>query len=224
MIMMTMATNRSLPTRLPRMWPHAVLIGASALILGCSSGPLPPDERPYEKQILDVRVAKDAMFRSNADESPIPAAERAGFPGLAYYPVDPAYRLPAFLKEDRSGPPLIIELRTSTNEPQPMRRVGTLGFTVNGASCTLLAFADVDASDMSRLFVPFADLTSGRETYGGGRYIDLDRTPTGLYDLDFNRAYHPSCVYNHNFVCPVPPRENRLPVAIHAGERLAAQK
>ena len=73
---------------------------------------------------------------------------------------------------------------------------------------------------VQRLWVPFRDLTSGIETYGGGRYLDLDRTATGLYDLDFNRAYQPYCVYDPGYVCPYPPSENRLPVAIRAGERL----
>ena len=100
-----------------------------------------------------------------------------------------------------------------------MRRVGALTFTLHGAEYSLLAFADVDASDTRHLFVPFGDLTSNKETYGGGRYLDLDRTPTGLYDLDFNRAYHPYCLYNPSFECPVPPRENRLPIAIRAGEK-----
>jgi len=73
---------------------------------------------------------------------------------------------------------------------------------------------------MRRLFVPFGDLTNGNETYPGGRYLDLDRTATGIYDLDFNRAYHPFCVYNSSYDCPYPPRENRLAVPIRAGERL----
>jgi uncharacterized protein (DUF1684 family) len=101
-----------------------------------------------------------------------------------------------------------------------MKRVGTLGFTINGASYSLTAFADADTNVVTRLFVPFGDLTSGTETYRGGRYLDLDRTPTGLYDLDFNHAYHPYCVYTPSYVCPVPPRENRLQVAIRSGERL----
>jgi uncharacterized protein (DUF1684 family) len=80
-------------------------------------------------------------------------------------------------------------------------------------------------SVMARLFVPFGDLTSTvDETYKGGRYLDLDRTPTGLYDLDFNRAYHPYCVYSSDYDCPVPPRENRLAVAIRAGEKLGSPK
>jgi uncharacterized protein (DUF1684 family) len=68
--------------------------------------------------------------------------------------------------------------------------------------------------------VPFRDLTSGTETYHAGRYLDLERTPTGLYNIDFNRAYHPYCYYNSKFDCPYPPAENRLVIPIRAGERL----
>ena len=68
--------------------------------------------------------------------------------------------------------------------------------------------------------MPFHDLTNRIETYGGGRYMNLDRTATGVYDLDFNSAYHPYCVYNETYECPIPPAENRLAVAIRAGERL----
>ena len=126
----------------------------------------------------------------------------------------------AFLTVDRTGPPVTIKLDTSTHEPRQMRRVGALGFTLGQTQYKLTAFADLDDPGMKRLFVPFGDLTNNVETYGGGRYLDLDRTPTGLYDLDFNRAYHPYCVYNTTYECPVPPRENRLAVAIPAGERL----
>jgi uncharacterized protein (DUF1684 family) len=73
---------------------------------------------------------------------------------------------------------------------------------------------------MTRLFVPFSDLTSGTETYPAGRYLDLERTATGLYLVDFNRAYHPYCYYDPSYDCPFPPPENRLAVPIRAGERL----
>ena len=66
----------------------------------------------------------------------------------------------------------------------------------------------------------FSDMTSGKETYDAGRYIDLDRTATGLYDLDFNKAYHPYCVYNSSYECPIPPPENRLKIPVQAGEKL----
>ena len=73
------------------------------------------------------------------------------------------------------------------------------------------------------LFVPFTDATSGRETYGGGRYLDLPERADGTYVLDFNAAYHPYCVYDPAYSCPVPPPENRLALAVTAGERLPSQ-
>jgi len=187
----------------------------------CTSGPPPPpvDTQPYEAWVEAGRHDKDEYFRVSR-ESPLPTGERAAFAGLAYFPIDPAYRVPAILAEEPSGSPVIIELENSMHEREQKRRVGTLRFTVDQRSLTLSAFADVGDTTMERLFVPFGDLTNRAETYGGGRYLDLDRTPTGLYDLDFNRAYHPYCVYNVAYVCPLPPPENRLDVEIRAGERL----
>ena len=75
---------------------------------------------------------------------------------------------------------------------------------------------------MTRLFVPFSDLTSGTETYAAGRYLDLDPTNTGLYEIDFNRAYNPYCAYNESYDCPYPPSSNRLKIPIRAGERMRA--
>ncbi len=78
----------------------------------------------------------------------------------------------------------------------------------------------LDGGDPESLFVPFLDVTSGRETYGAGRYMDLEPDDDGTYELDFNFAYHPSCVYDVRFSCPLTPAENRLPVRVEAGERL----
>ena len=144
----------------------------------------------------------------------------ATFPPLAYFPVNEEYRVPSDLKIISSDQ--ILEMPTSTGQVRKMRRVGTLAFTLKGQRRTLTAFVEATESDLRRLFVPFADLTNGSETYQGGRYIDLDRTATGLYDLDFNRAYHPFCLYNSTYDCPVPPRENRLAIPIRAGERVGA--
>lgn len=200
---------------------------ALTVAAACSSGPQPGPETTA----LDVaawRAAKDAMFKSDADrdgdgqpDSPLLPEDRAKFTGLPYYPIDPAYQMPAVLKENRA-PRLIIELPTSSTELRKMQRVGTLTFSLKGTTMTLTAFADEGANPITRLFVPFGDLTSGTETYKGGRYLELDRTTTTIYTLDFNRAYHPFCVFNIAYVCPVPPQENRLPVAIQAGERFAA--
>lgn len=193
---------------------------ALAIVSGCTSGPPPPDNRPYEQKIDQWRKDKDAMFKSGGTESPLTPKDRETFAGLPYFPIDQTYHVPALLTREQAGPLALIELQTSTNEKRRMQRVGTLGFTVSGTPLTLVAFADLDSGSINRLFVPFTDTTSGADTYGGGRYIELDKTPTGLYDLDFNRAYHPFCVYNPTYDCPIPPKENRLAVPIRAGERL----
>jgi uncharacterized protein (DUF1684 family) len=187
-------------------------------LVSCTSGPPPPDERPYETKIQQDRTQKDQLFRVSSD-SPLPAIERATFRGLSYYPIDASYRVPARLEIDTVDRATILELPTSAAEKRRMRRSGVLKFTLQNTPFQLTAFVEVDSPDVNRLFLPFTDLTSNRETYGGGRYLELDRTSTGLYDLDFNRAYHPFCVYNINYVCPVPPRENKLTIEIRAGEK-----
>jgi hypothetical protein len=191
----------------------------------CTSGPPPPpqqDAADYERIVAADRTQKDEFFRTA--ESPLVPADRASFQSLPYYPIDPKYRVPAALAEENPNPPVVIELQTSTNARRRMRKAGTLRFRLAGENLTLTAFADVDARVPTSLFVPFGDATSGDTTYKGGRYLDLKRTSTGLYDLDFNRAYHPYCVYNPTYECPVPPRENRLATAVLAGERLPAAK
>jgi uncharacterized protein (DUF1684 family) len=191
-----------------------------ALVSGaCGSTAGPGDSPSYAAQVAAWRARKDAAFRTTRD-SPIPEPARSTFTGLAYYSVDSRYRVPALLTENRANPPVIMELPTSGAERDKFQQVGLLGFTLDGKPYQLTAFASVDAADMRRLFVPFGDATNGAETYKGGRFLDLDRTPTGLYDLDFNYAYQPLCVYNPTYICPVPPRENKLDVAIRAGEKL----
>jgi uncharacterized protein (DUF1684 family) len=209
-----MATRRSL-----------VFLSFVALLTtaACTSGPGPVDQGPYLDQIQASRVDKDHMLRTEAD-SPIPAELRASFPGLPYFEVNPEYHVPASLRELRGVPPVVIEMQETDGKTTKMRKVGSLAFTLRGVEYTLTAFAEIDDRSMERLFVPFGDLTNGAETYKGGRFLNLSRTPTGLYDLDFNRAFHPYCVYNPTWICPVPPHENRLPIAMSAGEKLGAPK
>lgn len=200
-----------------------VLVLALVSLTACTSGPQPIEDGSHEREVMAWRADKDAMFRS-AGDSPLLPADRATFTGLVYFPFDGAYRMPARLTPEPSDTPHFIELSTSATEMRRMRRVGTLGFAVKGQALRLTAFADEDDTAMNRLFVPFGDQTNKVETYGGGRYLELTRTTTTLYDLDFNRAYHPYCVYNASYVCPVPPNENRLATRLPAGERLAAPK
>ena len=188
-----------------------LLIAVALSVAGCSVA-----ERPYEEEIAARRAATDAFMRS--DESPVPAERRRDFPPLAYFPADERFRVPAALKVARGEE--TMEMSTSTGTRRTMRRIGTLEFTLQGEPMTLTAFAEASDTTLQRLFVPFGDPTNQSETYRAGRYLDLDRTPTGLYDLDFNRAYQPYCVFNPSYECPIPPRENRLKVPVRAGERL----
>jgi len=200
----------------------ALLAAVLASAAACTSGPPPPDEGPYLAKIRQDRATNDAFFKSK--DGPLLPANRATFTGLPYFPIDARYQAPARLEVNTVDRATVLELPQShTAEKRKVKRIGVLHFSLPSAGpgeLTLTAFVEVDSPDMNRLFVPFTDATSNTETYGGGRYLELSRTPTGLYDLDFNRAYHPYCLFNPSFECPVPPRENRMVTAIRAGEKL----
>ena len=194
------------------------LVIASGLVLvRCGGGPPDAADGDYVQHLLKARAAKDAAFR-NAPGEPVPRDAAAKLIPLSYFPPDPEYVVPASLKlaEQRD----VVDMPTSTGEVRKEERVGVLEFTLKGQQLTLSAFHEAGSPDVIQLFVPFRDLTSGTETYQAGRYLDLERTPTGLYNIDFNRAYHPYCYYNSKFDCPYPPAENRLSLPIRAGERL----
>lgn len=192
--------------------PDLVLLLTVLLVPACSGGP-----PPYADEIAQWRAEKDDFMRSSG-ESPVPPDRRAAFAPLPYFPIDESYRVPASLEVSRGRD--VIEMSTSDGETRKMRTIGTLRFTLEGQPLSLTAFAGMEDRELQRLFVPFGDLTNGAETYPGGRYLDLDRTATGIYDLDFNRAYHPFCVFNPAYICPIPPKENRLKVPVRAGEKL----
>ena len=186
-------------------------------VLVCCLGGCTAGEAPSAPDVATWRADKDRYMRESP-ESPVPEAERAGFPPLPYFPIDPEYQVPASLTVAPGND--VLELPTSTGQRRKMRKIGSLRFSLKGQPLALSAFVDAGTNDVRHLFVPFGDLTNGTETYPGGRYLDLDRTATGFYDLDFNRAYHPFCVFNAAYDCPYPPRENRLSVPVRAGERL----
>jgi uncharacterized protein (DUF1684 family) len=182
-------------------------------VAACVPGPGVED---YAGTITANRALKDESFRSSSD-SPIPPEKKSALLPLAYYPVDEAYAVPAEIEmsQDRSR----LKIPTSTGKLRDYERLGTLRFSLKGQRMQLTAFSEV-GQRVSRLFVPFADATSGEETYAAGRYMELDPTATGIYVVDFNGAYHPFCYYNEEYDCPFPPAENRLDVPIRAGERL----
>ena len=178
------------------------------------------DHRPlsYEDAVAGFRADKDAFFGSDP-QSPIPEPERSTFTGLPYYAIDPDWRFDDLPLEPYEGDqPSDFQIPTSDGRLRPAHRAGVLRFVRDGAhGLTAYTF---DGGDDRSLFVPFLDATSGTETYGAGRYLDLEQEDDGTYSLDFNLAYHPSCVYDPKYSCPLTPAENRLPMRIEAGERL----
>jgi uncharacterized protein len=191
----------------------AVLLGAAAA--ACSSGPSAPiDTRAYVQKIAEARAIKDKAF--SEEPEPIPKEKRATLLPLRYYAPDPFYSAPAELKLANERP--VFEMPTSTGKLRRMERVGVLEFSLRGQPMSLAAFVE-EGQALENLFVPFADLTTGKETYPAGRYLDIHPTSTGFYTIDFNMAYNPTCAYNETYDCPFPPASNRLKVEIRAGEK-----
>lgn len=189
-----------------------VLLAATG---ACSSGPPPPeDPADYAKAIESERADKDRFMREDR-ETPIPPAQRSVLLPLRYFPIDSSYSVPASLQLADERP--VFEMPTSTGTIRKYQHVGTLQFVLQGQPMTLGAFVE-DGQPVNTLFVPFADLTTGKETYSAGRYLDLHPTPSGVYNIDFNAAYNPYCAYNASYECPYPPPSNRLKVPVRAGE------
>ncbi len=190
---------------------------ALALAACVACAPTPEEEEAnFLRDLQAFRAAKDQAFLQ--PDSPIPPDKRAALLPLPYFAPSIAYRVPAVLRVASKGDTIVMP--TSTGQRRDMRHVGTLEFSVRGQTLSLGAFVEAGARDLNRLFVPFTDLTSGSETYPAGRYLDLDLTRTGIYLVDFNRAYNPYCYYNPTYDCPYPPRSNRLQVPIRAGEKV----
>jgi uncharacterized protein (DUF1684 family) len=177
-------------------------------------------ELSYPDAIAAYRADKDEFFRSSPG-SPVPPEERETFEGLPYYPVDESLVFEGLSLESYTGDePVRFEIPTSDNRLRPAERAGVFRFPLDGETRTLTAYR-FEGGDDESLFVPVLDATSGSETYGAGRYLDLEPDEDGSWALDFNLLYHPSCVYDPRYSCPLTPAENRLPVPVRAGERLS---
>lgn len=168
----------------------------------------------------EFRTARDKLFREHP-QSPLTPKQRTAFPGLAYYPYDPAWRIVGTLDFDVPRESFQVEL------PEGMlryTRIARARFATPAGDGELGVFWIEGYG--GGLFLPFRDATNGRETYGGGRYLydtikgaDLGAGPGDEIVLDFNYAYNPSCAYSPQWVCPLAPPENALPFPVEAGEK-----
>ena len=156
---------------------------------------------------------------ANADTSPLTAEDLAKFKTLDFYPVnEKAFVVARFIRTAEEKP---FQMKTSTSRRPVYIKYGEARFQLDGKEFKLNLYRDIELSKKTEyknyLFLPFSDLTSGKESYIGGRYIDLKIPSGNTIVIDFNQSYNPYCAYNHQYSCPKVPLENDLAVEIKAG-------
>ena len=164
--------------------------------------------------LADFRRAKDDFMRRD-HQSPLTDDQQRAFTGLTYFVENPSLSFELEVREFEN--PEAVEMQTSTGQVASYLRWGKIAFSVEGEPAELTLYKDLDGGEV---FLPFADATSGEETYGAGRYLDTHPLPGGRVLVDFNHAYNPYCAYNERWSCPLTPFENRLQVPIRAGEKV----
>ena len=205
----------------PILWIMLAVVGIGLVWLYLLPGKtteIAVDPTTYQTQLAAERSKKDEFMRTNVD-SPIP--NKATFKGLTYFAPDLSFRVRASLEpfpEDKREK-LVIKMTDGSEEVY--EKYGHANFTLAGKSCRLLLL-----TYQKSLTVLFQDLTAGKESYGGGRYLDIDpkAVDNNAVTLDFNAAYNPYCAYNPTYACPLPPPENKLDMAVKAGERYVAHE
>jgi len=175
----------------------------------------PEDVETWRRALARFRRRKDEAFARGPD-SPTAHSGYGPFTGLKYFEPDPSLRFE--VKLQRIERPESVIMTTSKGTRQLFNRVGYFDLAPAGQPTRLFAYQSAERDDPS-IFIPFRDATSGAESYGAARYIDLEVEHDDLYAVDFNLAYNPYCAYSDDYVCPLPPRENWLKVAVRAGEK-----
>ena len=158
------------------------------------------------------RAEKDEFFGGHP-QSPLTREQKQSFKGLSYFPENNGLRLD--VKVDEFPIKEKFEMQTSTGDIQPYEKFGRFQFVVDGEKAELTIYQSEYG-----FFLPFVDVLAGRETYPAGRYLEPELLPGDHFLVDFNIAYNPYCAYNEMWSCPITPAENRLKVAIRAGEKL----
>lgn len=175
----------------------------------------------YLKKIEDYQFEMNLNFHDKS-KSPLTKEDLKTFKKLAFYPINKKYRVIAKLEKTVNAP--IFEIPTTKDKKQLYIKYGTITFTLDGKEQSIPIYQskglDIEPQYIDYLFMPFTDKTSGNESYGGGRYLDVlttDEKPNGTIVLDFNKAYNPYCAYSDRYSCPLTPKENTLSVEILAG-------
>lgn len=178
-----------------------------------------------EDYFLTIQEERDSINLEfgDAEKSILHESDLVHFEGLPYYNIDEKYHVKCSFVKIEDGAE--FEMKTTTNRLPKYKPYGILLFDLDDENCELIVYQSVDLSKTEKyknyLFVPFTDLTSGEESYGGGRYLDMtiEEVKSDDFYLDFNRCYNPYCAYNARYSCPIPPSDNFINIAIRAGAK-----
>ena len=174
----------------------------------------------YEQEVKDFQIELNEKYK-NSDESPLLEEQREHFKGHNFFPINKVFRVEAkFIKIKN---PKTFGMKTTGEWLPKYDTYGIAEFEMNGKAYTLNIYQSHSSRESEKyrdyLFLPFTDLTNGEESYGGGRYVDIKITDIegDTIIIDFNKSYNPYCVYNYNYSCPIPPKENDMDFKIKAG-------
>lgn len=179
---------------------------------------VPEGAKTEKEKVIQWRKERDQFFKTH-QRSPLVPAQKRRFKGLDYFAFNPKYYSSGQIQREIlhiNDPNYYATFLTNKGTSKRYIRYGKFHFNLDGKAYEIEVYKSI-LSDT--LFIPFKDLTNGKETYEGGRYIDAEILPGYKMDLDFNMAYNPSCAYNDKFTCAIPPKENFLSTEIQAGEK-----
>lgn len=192
------------------------LIGAAIMVFFLTrSFTYKENQADYLKAVQGYRTEKNNFFLTSKET---PLEDPSSFDSLNYYAPDINYRIITEIKPTNDTS--VHNINMSNGKQEAFIRYATVDFTLQGKPFTLYLFKhQEDGPDVKSLFLPFTDLTNGKETYGGGRYVDVELGKDNKVTIDFNLAYNPYCAYNPNYICPVPPKENHMDIEVPVGEK-----
>ncbi|WET02653.1 DUF1684 domain-containing protein [Flavobacterium sp. YJ01] len=171
-----------------------------------------------KNEVLKFQKKINSEF-ADSKTSPLMAKDLKTFKSLEFYPISETYFVNATLVKAKGGK--VFEMKESGKYTSKYVKYGTLNFKINGKAFKLAVYQNLELIVQEKyknyLFLPFSDLTSGKQSYIGGRYIDLQIPKGNTIAIDFNQAYNPYCAYNYEYSCPLVPLENDLKIEIKAG-------
>lgn len=160
-----------------------------------------------------VKKQRDTFLKNLMSEDDSPIASLKDFSGIKYFEADKKFIIDADFKAESAGQGMILMTDSSQTE---IKKAGVATFSVNEKTFLVSVFDEGE-----HFLFPFRDLTSGKETYGGGRFINIpkENLKNDKLEIDFNNAHNFYCAYNESYICPIPPKENFIDAEIRAGEK-----